>query len=36
MWPPTTRSWIGCGTLWRGNLLCGVMGDELLIRVDAR
>jgi TfoX/Sxy family transcriptional regulator of competence genes len=26
----------GIGFLWRGNLLCGVMGDELLIRVDAR
>jgi TfoX/Sxy family transcriptional regulator of competence genes len=26
----------GIGFLWRGHLLCGVMGDELLIRVDAR
>lgn len=26
----------GIGFLWRGNLLCGVTGDELLIRVDAR
>ena len=26
----------GIGFLWRGNLLCGAMGDELLIRVDAR
>jgi TfoX/Sxy family transcriptional regulator of competence genes len=26
----------GIGFMWRGNLLCGVMGDELLIRVDAQ
>ncbi|HEX2308845.1 MAG TPA: TfoX/Sxy family protein [Jatrophihabitantaceae bacterium] len=26
----------GIGFLWRGNLLCGVMGDELLVRVDAQ
>jgi TfoX/Sxy family transcriptional regulator of competence genes len=25
----------GIGFLWHGNLLCGVMGDELLIRVEA-
>ncbi len=24
----------GAGFMWRGNLLCGVMGDELLVRVD--
>jgi TfoX/Sxy family transcriptional regulator of competence genes len=24
----------GTGFMWRGNLLCGVMGDELLVRVD--
>jgi TfoX N-terminal domain len=23
----------GTGFMWRGNLLCGVMGDELLVRV---
>ena len=23
----------GMGFMWRGNLMCGVMGDELLIRV---
>jgi TfoX/Sxy family transcriptional regulator of competence genes len=23
----------GAGFMWRGNLLCGVMGDELLVRV---
>jgi len=26
----------GIGFLWRGNLLCGVMGDELLVRLAAR
>jgi hypothetical protein len=26
----------GLGFLWRGHLLCGVMGDELLIHVDAQ
>jgi TfoX/Sxy family transcriptional regulator of competence genes len=24
----------GVGFMWRGNLLCGLIGDELLIRVD--
>jgi hypothetical protein len=24
----------GTGFMWRGNLLCGVMGDELLVRLD--
>ena len=23
----------GAGFMWRGNLLCGVMGDDLLIRI---
>ena len=23
----------GAGFMWRGNLLCGVMGDELLVRL---
>lgn len=26
----------GIGYLWRGNLLCGVLGDELLVRLDKR
>ena len=26
----------GIGFIWRGNLLCGVMGDELLVRLAAR
>lgn len=24
----------GAGFMWRGNLLCGVMGDDLLVRVS--
>lgn len=24
----------GTGFTWRGNLLCGVMGNELLVRID--
>ena len=26
----------GVGFMWRGNLLCGVMGDELLVRVGKK
>ena len=26
----------GIGFMWLGNLLCGVMGDELLVRVAAK
>lgn len=26
----------GIGFMWRGNLLCGVSGDQLLVRVDEK
>jgi TfoX/Sxy family transcriptional regulator of competence genes len=26
----------GIGFMWRGNLLCGVTGEELLVRVDKK